>query len=100
MTGIPLFELAPVFSALGLESCSRLTLVDAAELSKGHVPRFPPDAGVLVTGFDNGEMAGRVKRSLSSVYPLYHVVKFIRSEKEIVEIRLQLDPCLGHLGLR
>ncbi len=97
MAGIPLFEIVPVFSTLGLESCSRLTLVDAAELANGHVPRFPPDAGALVTGFDNGEMAEGVKKSLSSVYPLSHVVKFVVSADEIVEIRL--DELGGQVGM-
>jgi tetrapyrrole methylase family protein/MazG family protein len=97
MTGISLFELTPVFSALALESCSRLTLVDAAELAQRHAPGFPPDTAALVTGFSQAETAGRVKKSLASVYPFWHVVKFVVSSAEVVEIRL--DELDGQVGL-
>jgi tetrapyrrole methylase family protein / MazG family protein len=89
MAGIPLMDLIPVVLALGLESCPRLSLADAMDLSKGYVPPFPPDVPALITGIHNGETAAGVRRVLSSVYPGSHTVKFVAQNQLVEEILLE-----------
>jgi tetrapyrrole methylase family protein/MazG family protein len=81
-------ELSSVFSALGLESVSRLMLVDAAEFAGGHVPPFPPDAPALVTGIGGLKGMADIMQVLSSVYPQAFLLKLVGSENRIVEIPL------------
>lgn len=79
-------ELRLVFSALGLESVSRLMLVDAAEFAGRHVPPFPPDAPALI--MLRGAEGFAVQRILSSVYPPTFVLKLVGGEGRIMELPL------------
>ena len=77
MSAVALNDLMVVASSLELDTVSRLTLVDGAELAQGHVPPFPADAPALVTGVHSGEIAAGVQTVLSSVYPLSHGLKCV-----------------------
>jgi len=81
-------ELSSVFSALGLESVSRLMLVDAAEFADGHMPPFPPDAPALVTGIGGMKGMAVITRILSNVYPQVFLLKLVGSENRIIELPL------------
>ncbi len=74
MTGISLLDLSPICSAFGLDSASRLALVDAGELLSRHVPSFPPDAPALVLGI-GPEMFPAIQTVLASVYPPAHTIQ-------------------------
>jgi len=89
MSGISLNDLLDATTALGLDSLSRLVLVDGAELAKGHVPPFAPDSPVLVTGIYDGEIAVRMKMVLSTVYPLEYGLKCVDADGMIEEILLR-----------
>ncbi len=89
MSGIPIYELAPIVSALGLDSLSCLMLADGADLAKKHVPPFPPDSPALVMNVDNGEIAAGLRAVLSSVYPAAHGLKLVHATGEIEEITLR-----------
>jgi tetrapyrrole methylase family protein / MazG family protein len=81
-------KLLSIFSALGLESVSRLMLVDAAEFDGSHMPPFPPDASALVTGIGGMKGMAEVKRVLSSVYPQAFLLKLVGSDDQIMELPL------------
>jgi tetrapyrrole methylase family protein/MazG family protein len=81
-------ELSSVFSALGLESVSRLMLVDAAEFAGRHMPPFPPDAPALVTGIGGMKGMAVIARILSNVYPQAFLLKLVGSENRIIELPL------------
>ena len=81
-------ELTSVFSALGLESVSRLMLVDAAEFAGGHVPPFPPDAPALIMGLSGADGLVEAQRILSSVYPPTFLLKLVGSEYQAEDLPL------------
>lgn len=68
--GISFME--PVFSALGLDPFAGLTLVDALDLARAHIPTFPPDRGALVAQLYSSHVAADVKLTLMEVYPEEH----------------------------
>lgn len=92
MTGFSLSELAPVFSALHLDSLSHLTLVDAAELAQSHVPSFPADAPALVTHVQDAQVAAGIKAAMVGVYPLSTVLKLVDATGKVADISLQDFP--------
>jgi tetrapyrrole methylase family protein/MazG family protein len=62
-----------------------LTLLEARTLSSAHVPPFPPDVPVLITGIDSRELASQVKSALLAVYPGEHELKLVEGQKVKVE---------------
>jgi tetrapyrrole methylase family protein/MazG family protein len=69
------------FDVLRLTPPSRLILLEARTLSSVHVPPFPPDMPVLLTGVDSRELALQVKTVLLTMYPKEHVVLIVESGK-------------------
>lgn len=70
-----------VFDTLRLTPPSKLTLLEARTLASAHVPPFPPDMPVLLTGVDSHELALQVKAVLLTTYPKEHVVSVVESGK-------------------
>jgi tetrapyrrole methylase family protein/MazG family protein len=87
MSGIDLKSFVDVASRLGLDSVSRLTLIDGAELAKGHVPSFPADAPALVIGIVNDD-AAKIQAILVKVYPLPYVLKCIDGAGNVYDVAL------------
>jgi tetrapyrrole methylase family protein/MazG family protein len=88
MSGINLQYLGSVGAALGLESVSRLVIVDGAELAKGHVPPFAADSPVLVVGVESADVAVKVQTVLRTVYPPSHGLKCVDVAGNVVDILL------------
>ena len=76
-----------VFKTLRIELPSRLILLDAQTLSSAHVPPYPPDMPVLLTGIDSQELALHLKTVLLTTYPVNHLVQWVGGE-EMKEERL------------
>ena len=66
------------FETLRLEPPSKLTLLEAQTISSAHVPPYPPDMPVLLTGVDSSELALQLKTVLLTTYPKEHVVQWVR----------------------
>ena len=91
---------AKTFDTLRLSPPSRLILLEVRTLSSAHVPPFPPDMPVLLTGVDSRELALQVKTVLLTTYPKEHVISVVESgkwkEKRLEEISgegLSADIC-------
>ena len=82
---------ASTFETLRITPPSKLTLLEAQNLSSAHYPPFPPDMPALLTGVNSRELALQVKKVLLAAYPQVHGV-FIVSEGKMKEERL------GELG--
>ena len=70
---------AKTFDTLRLTPPSKLTLLEARTLALAHVPPFPPDMPVLLTGVDSRELALQVQAMLLTTYPKEHVVSVVES---------------------
>jgi len=70
---------ARTFDMLRVPPPSKLILLEARTLSSAHVPPFPPDMPVLLTGVDSSELALQVKAVLLTTYPKEHVVFVVES---------------------
>ena len=70
-----------VFDALRISPPSKLILLEARTLEVAHVPPFPPDMPVLLTGVDSHELALQVKTMLLTTYPKEHGVSIVESGK-------------------
>ncbi|NOY99624.1 MAG: nucleoside triphosphate pyrophosphohydrolase [Chloroflexi bacterium] len=92
MSGIT--QLESVFSALGLETFSSLTLLDADALRDAHVPPFPPDMPALIVGVDAQVFPG-VKRALAAVYPDGHPMRVVHADGTVTDADVGL---LGQNG--
>ena len=82
---------ASTFETLRITPPSKLTLLEAQNLSSAHYPPFPPDMPVLLTGINSRELALQVRKVLLAVYPRVHGV-FIVDEGKVKE------ESLGELG--
>lgn len=95
--------LEPVFAALGLDPYPRLVLMDAIELSRAHMPAFPPDMPALIAQIYSLMIAAEVKMTLNTVYPDEHPVRLVHAagtKDEIVEyIPLYEIDRSEHIGL-
>jgi len=69
--------IAQTFDALRISSPSKLILLEAQTLSSTHVPPYPPDMPVLLTGIDSAELALQIKTVLLTTYPAEHVVQWV-----------------------
>lgn len=88
MSGIDLRNLGRIADVLGLDSLSQLTLIDGAVLAQGHVPPFPGDVPVLVTGIKSVDTAEKVQTVLTRVYPLSHPLKCVNQAGVVSEVVL------------
>ena len=81
---------AQTFDTLRLPPPPRLILLDARTLASAHVPPFPPDMPVLLTGVDSTELALHLKGVLLTTYPADHVIHIVAGgvldEKRIGEL--------------
>jgi tetrapyrrole methylase family protein/MazG family protein len=75
------------FETLRIDPPSKLILLEAATLSSAHVPPYPPDIPVLLTGVDSGELASHMKTILLTTYPDDHLVQWA-GEGKMEEERL------------
>ncbi len=82
------FSLAiSAFETLRIAPPSRLILLEARTLSSAHVPPYPPDMPVLLTGVDTSELALHLKTVLLTTYPPDHLVQWV-DEGKVKEERL------------
>ncbi|NTW12030.1 MAG: MazG family protein, partial [Anaerolineales bacterium] len=72
---------ASVFETLRIAPPSRLILLEARTLSSAHVPPYPPDMPVLLTGVDTSELALHLKTVLLTTYPPDHLVQWVDEGK-------------------
>ncbi|NTU56422.1 MAG: hypothetical protein HGA79_09260, partial [Anaerolineales bacterium] len=76
------FSLAiSAFETLRIAPPSRLILLEARTLSSAHVPPYPPDMPVLLTGVDTSELALHLKTVLLTTYPPDHLVQWVDEGK-------------------
>jgi tetrapyrrole methylase family protein/MazG family protein len=73
--------IAQIFDTLRIAPPSKLTLLEARTLASAHVPPYPPDMPVLLTGIDSSELALQVKAVLLTTYPKEHVVFVVEGGK-------------------
>ena len=86
------FSLATsVFETLRIAPPSRLILLEARTLSSAHVPPYPPDMPVLLTGVDTSELALHLKTILWTTYPPDHLVQWVGEGKMIEESVAELS---------
>jgi tetrapyrrole methylase family protein/MazG family protein len=71
-----------VFDTLRIAPPSKLILLEARTLESAHVPPYPPDMPVLLTGVDSSELAVQVKTVLLTTYPKEHGVFVVESGKK------------------
>jgi tetrapyrrole methylase family protein/MazG family protein len=95
--------LEPTFSALGLDPCPRLTLLDAMELSTAHAPACPPDAPVLVAQIYSRLVASEVKMTLNAVFPDGHPARLVHAagtkDQMVEDLSLYEIDRSEHIGL-
>ena len=72
---------ARTFDTLRIAPPSKLILLEAQTLASAHVPPFPPDMPVLLTGVDSSELALQVKTVLLTTYPREHGVHVVSGGK-------------------
>jgi len=92
---------AQTFDVLRIPPPPRLILLEASTLSSVHVPPYPPDMPVLLTGVDSLVLALQLKNILLTTYPREHVVYVVREGKlkeeridELSEDGFSGDACL------
>jgi tetrapyrrole methylase family protein/MazG family protein len=86
-------ELSAILSAFGLESVSRLMIIDGSAHNSGHVPSFPPDAPALLVGLEKVDLA-QLRQILFTVYPQSFMLKMIDKQQKVSEILLSdLNDC-------
>ncbi len=95
--------LEPVMSALGLDPFPQMTLMDALELARLHVPPFPPNAPALIAQIHSQAVASDVKLTLMASYPDEYPVKLVHAagtKSELVEsLALYEIDRSPHIGL-
>ena len=72
---------AKTFDMLRITPPSRLILLEARTLASAHVPPYPPDMPVLLTGVDSRELASHLKSVLLTTYPQEHLVQWVGEGK-------------------
>lgn len=71
--------LEPVFSTLGLDPFPKLSLVDALDVARAHIPSFPPDTPALIAQLYSRDVAADVKLTLMEVYPDDHPIQLVHA---------------------
>ncbi|MBI5841284.1 MAG: nucleoside triphosphate pyrophosphohydrolase [Chloroflexi bacterium] len=79
------------FDTLRLQPPPKLTLLEAQTLSSAHVPPFPPDMPVLLTGVDSRELALHLKDVLLAYYPDSHEAMFVNGNGTRNTVISELD---------
>jgi tetrapyrrole methylase family protein/MazG family protein len=82
---------ASVFETLRIAPPSRLVLLEARTLASAHVPPYPPDLPVLLTGVDTPELAAHLKSVLLTTYPGGHGVVWVGEEEKKEESVAELS---------
>lgn len=81
---------ARVFDILRITPPPRLVLLEARTLASAHVPPYPPDLPVLLTGVDSRELALQIKTVLLTTYPSVHQIQWVgegrTKEEELAEM--------------
>jgi len=72
--------ISAVFETLRISPPSKLILLEAQTLVSAHVPPYPPDMPVLLTGIDSQELALHLKKVLLTTYPKEHAVQWVDNE--------------------
>jgi len=89
-------EFSTAFSAFGLESGSRLMLLDVSAIKSGHMPPFPPDVPALLLGLERADMPGLMS-VLSEVYPKNFMLKLLTEQGQVQEVVVSdLKDRIGH----
>ncbi|HKJ39890.1 MAG TPA: nucleoside triphosphate pyrophosphohydrolase, partial [Anaerolineales bacterium] len=90
-----------VFETLRIAPPPKLILLEAQTLSSAHVPPYPPDMPVLLTGIDSSELVLHLRDVLQTTYPKEHIVQWVTGEKmrderldEISADNLSANTCL------
>lgn len=73
------------FETLRIDPPSRLILLEARTLASAHVPPYPPDTPVILTGVDSQELASHLKSVLLTTYPKEHEISVVDGGKWKVE---------------
>lgn len=73
--------IASVFETLRISPPPKLILIEARTLADAHVPPYPPDMPVLLTGVDTRELADRLKEVLLTAYPKAHVIQVVHGDR-------------------
>ena len=66
-----------IFDTLRIAPPSQLVLLEAQTLSAVHIPPYPPDIPVLLTGVDSHELALQIQKMLLTTYPPEHLVHVV-----------------------
>jgi tetrapyrrole methylase family protein/MazG family protein len=69
--------LESVFSAVGLDRLTCVTLIDAQNLAQVHHPSFPPSAAVIVMQVNSSSLAEKLKSILLTVYSPDHPLQLV-----------------------
>jgi tetrapyrrole methylase family protein / MazG family protein len=72
---------AQTFETLRITPPSKLILLEARTFASAHVPSYPPDMPVLLTGVDSRELALHLKKVLLTTYPQEHLVQWVGEGK-------------------
>ncbi|MEW6239524.1 MAG: nucleoside triphosphate pyrophosphohydrolase [Chloroflexota bacterium] len=83
---------ASAIETLRLSPTPRLLLLEARTLASAHVPPYPPDMPVLLTGVDSPELAAHIREVLLTVYPRKHEVSLVVGDRLKVESLVELQP--------
>ena len=76
--------ISSIFETLGIESPSRLVLLDARTLADAHVPPFPSEFPALLMGVDSPELAAHIREVLLTVYPMGHEIQIVEGQRSKV----------------
>ena len=79
------------FDMLRIVPPSKLILLEARTLSSAHVPPYPPDMPVLLTGIDSRELVLHLQKVLLTTYPKEHLVYMVNDGKKKEERIDELD---------
>ena len=69
------------FRVLGLRPPPKLILLEAQTLSDAHVPPYPPDMPVLLTGVNSQELSSHLQNVLLTTYPKEHLAFIVENGK-------------------
>nr|AKQ03793.1 putative protein, tetrapyrrole methylase family protein / MazG family protein [uncultured Chloroflexi bacterium Rifle_16ft_4_minimus_38663] len=92
-------RIAQIFDALRFPPPEKLILLEARTLSSAHVPPYPPDMPVLLTGVESRELALHLKNVLLTTYPAEHVVQLVdRGKRRPEALEGKKEERLGELS--
>jgi len=96
--------LEPVLGALKINPLTHITILDAIEFGRLHVPPFPPNVSALIAQLESKQLASEARRVLNSVYPGDHRVVLVHSagtsQEMLEEVSLSEIDYSMHIGLQ